>query len=209
MASQNHTEHFRPLRGGIVVEAATRQHFGTLGMIVTRTGVDRWGLTCAHVLGPFGGPVPQGDLVFQPDNTAAAFRVGATVAARADQTLDCAAFLIDAGITTSNEILGIGPPAAPIAPVVGMRVFKSGRSTEITEGVISAVTGTTVAIALHPDFPAAYDLSDPGDSGAVWFEQSRRAPVALHRAGTTSGPSAATASDINAVLASLGLVPLP
>ena len=75
------------------------------------------------------------------------------MAARADQTLDCGAFLIDAGNTTSNEILGIGPPAAPIAPVVGMRVLK--------------------------------------------------------RAGTTSGPSVATASDIHAVLASLGLVALP
>ena len=64
MSSQNHCEHFRPLRGGIVVVAATRQQFGTLGIIVTQTGSDRWGLTCAHVLGPVGGPVPQGDAVF-------------------------------------------------------------------------------------------------------------------------------------------------
>ena len=209
MSSQNHSEHFRPLRGGIVVVAAARQHFGTLGMVVTRTGTDRWGLTCAHVLGPVGGPVPQGDAVFQPDNTAISFRVGASVATRADHALDCAAFLIDAGVTTSKEILGIGTPSAPMAPIAGMRVVKSGRSTEITEGVISVVNGTRIEIKLHSEFPAAYDLSDPGDSGAVWLEQSTRAPVALHRSGTTSGPSFASGVDINAVLAVLGLAMLP
>jgi endonuclease G len=205
MSSQNHCEHFRPLRGGIVVVAATRQQFGTLGIIVTQTGSDRWGLTCAHVLGPVGGPVPQGDAVFQPDNSAPSFRVGGTVAARANQTLDCAAFLIDAAVTTSEEILGIGAASAPVAPVPGMRVFKSGRSTEITEGVINTINGNTIEIKLHPDFPATYDLSDPGDSGAVWLEQESRAPVALHRAGTTSGSSFATTSDIRAVLTALGL----
>ena len=90
-----------------------------------------------------------------------------------------------------------------------MRVLKSGRSTEITEGVIKTVTGIRVEITLHPEFPAAYDLSDPGDSGAVWLEQSTRAPVALHRAGTTSGPSFATGVDINAVLTVMGLSMLP
>lgn len=209
MAPQNHSEHYRPLRGGIVVVAATRQHFGTLGMVATHNGIDRWGLTCGHVLGPVGGPVPQGDFVFQPDNTAASFRVGATVAAKSNQTLDCAAFLIDAAITTSKEILGIGTPSALITPVAGMRVIKSGRSTEITEGVINTITGAVMEIKVHPDFPAAYDLSDPGDSGAVWFEMSSRSPVGLHRAGTTTGPSFATAVNISAVLASLGLSMLP
>ena len=99
---------------------------------------------------------------------------------------------------TSKEILGIGTASAPIAPVPGMRVVKSGRSTEITEGVINTINGNTIEIKLHPDFPATYDLSDPGDSGAVWLEQESRAPVALHRAGTTSGPSFATTSDIRA-----------
>jgi hypothetical protein len=132
-----------------VVVAATRQHFGTLGMVLTRTGPGRWGLTCGHVLGPVGGPVPEGDTVFQPDSTATSFRVGVTVAARADVTLDCAAFLIDPSVTTSKEVLGVGTPAAPVAPVAGMRVVKFGRSTEITEGVINTVIGTTIEIKLH------------------------------------------------------------
>jgi hypothetical protein len=205
----NHNEHFRPLRGGIVIVARTENNFGTLGMVVTKTGVDRWGLTCGHVLGPLAGPVPPADPVFQPDNSATTFRVGETVSTVADPTLDCAAFRIDAGIPISKEILGIGTPAAPKAPATGMRVIKSGRSTEVTEGEIDSVTGARVEIKLRSDYPAAYDLSDPGDSGAVWFEQSTLAPVALHRAGTTSGPSFAFASDITAVLTRLGLSMLP
>jgi len=55
----------------------------------------------------------------------------------------------------------------------------------------------------------AYDLSEPGDSGAVWLERSTHAPVALHQKGTTSGPSFATGVDIVAVLSALGLTTLP
>jgi endonuclease G len=187
--SQNHCEHFRPLRGGIVIVAGTRQHFGTLGMVVTQTGADRWGLTCAHVLGPVGGPVPQGDAVFQPGNSAASFRIGATVAARADHLLDCAAFLIDQGLTACAEILGIGTTATPASPQADMRVVKSGRSTGLTEGVIESVNGTAVKVRLHPSFPLAYDLSEGGDSGVVWCDRATLSPVALHTGGTTSGPS--------------------
>jgi hypothetical protein len=69
--AQNHCEHFRPLRGGIVMVAATRQHFGTLGLIVTSTGADRWALTAAHVVAASGGAMPPADPVFQPDMTVA------------------------------------------------------------------------------------------------------------------------------------------
>ena len=205
----NHNEHFRPLRGGIVIVARTASNFGTLGMVVTKTGLDRWGLTCGHVLGPLAGPVPNADPVFQPDNSAPTFRVGQTDSALADATLDCAAFKIDTSVTVSKDLVGIGTPAAPIPPATGMRVIKSGRSTEITEGIISGITGAKVEITLRTGYPDAYDLSEPGDSGAVWLERSTLAPVALHRQGTHSGPSVAFASDINAVLTKLGLSMLP
>lgn len=71
-----------------------------------------------------------------------------------------------------SGILGIGTPTAPIPPATGMRVIKSGRSTEITEGIISSVTGGKVEITLRPGYPDAYALSEPGDSGAVWLDRS-------------------------------------
>lgn len=209
MAVTNHSEHFRPLRGGIVVVAATRQSFGTLGWVVTSDGTDRWGLTCAHVLGPLNGPVPNADPVFQPDTSVSSFRVGQTATMRTNQNLDCAAFLIDSGVTVSREILAVGDPRAPIGPVSGMRVVKSGRSTGVTEGVIDTVVGPQVRIKLPGNFPAAYELSEPGDSGAVWCELNTRAPVALHKSGSGGIASVALASDIRSVLTTLGLQPLP
>jgi hypothetical protein len=209
MSVTNHSEHFRPLRGGIVIVAATRQSFGTLGMVATSDGTDRWGLTCAHVLGPLNGTVPTADPVFQPDTSVTAFRVGHTVTARSDQGLDCAAFLIDSAVLTTGEILGIGAPQAPTAPAVGMRVVKSGRSTGITEGVVDSVAGGDVRIKLRADFPGAYELSEPGDSGAIWCDLKTRAPLALHRSGSSGIASVAVASDLRAVLAALSLRPLP
>lgn len=106
---------------------------------------------------------------------------------------------------TSPEILGLGAPAAPTRPVVGMRVVKSGRTSGVTEGIVERINGSVVTIALHPTFPLAYDLSEVGDSGAVWVDESTLSPVALHTAGSTSGPSVAAAVDIVDVLFSLGL----
>jgi endonuclease G len=147
--------------------------------------------------------------VFQPDTSAASHRVGASVAARSDQVLDCAAFLVDPGVPSVAEILGIGRITVPGAAAVGMRVIKSGRSTGVTEGEVEATNGPFVSIEVLSAFPLAYDLSEPGDSGSVWCDAATRAPVALHRSGTTGGLSVATAVDIGAVLLTLGLSPIP
>lgn len=208
MSVQNHSEHFRPLRGGIVIVAASRLHYGTLGIVLTRTSSDRWGLTCAHVLGPVGGPVPNADPVFQPDTSSASFQVGVTDGVCADPALDCAAFRINVGVSATSELLGIGAPAPPTAAFVGMRLIKSGRSTGVTEGQVHSVVGSVVSIRLLTSFPAAYDLSEPGDSGSIWCEATTHAPVALHTSGTSGGLSAATAVDITSVLTALDLRPL-
>lgn len=178
-------------------------------MITTANGTDRWGLTCAHVLGPPNGPVPDNDPVFQPDTSAASFRIGQTDSLRSNHRLDCAAFLVDSSVTVTSQILGVGDIHPATTPVVGMRVIKSGRSTGITEGVIDSVVGTTVRIKLPIDFPGAYELSDPGDSGAIWCELATRAPVALHRSGGSGIATVALASGILAVFATLGLTQLP
>lgn len=205
MSVANHCERFRPLGGGIVIATHTREHYGTLGMVLTRTGLDRWGLTCAHVLGPQGGAVPDGDVVYQPDTSILANRIGATRGWCADPLLDCAAFEIDPQLPTSADIIGVGTPAGHIAPTVGMAVIKSGRSTGVTEGVIIHIADSRIEIGLRPGFPTAYDLSEGGDSGAIWCEATTRAPVALHTAGSTSGPSMARAVRFDAALATLGL----
>jgi hypothetical protein len=207
MAVANHCMRYRPLRGGVVIVAGARNHYGTLGMILTSDGRDRWGLTCAHVLGPVGGPVPEGDPVFQPDTSQPSLVVGRTTAAMADPHMDAAAFHVHGDVGTAAEILGMGRVASPVEPAVGMRVVKSGRSTGVTEGAVTAVVGDEVKIGVPGDLPPGYDLSDPGDSGAVWCTVDGRAPVALHRAGS-DGAASAIAIRLTAVLRRFALRPL-
>lgn len=209
MSVANHCERFRPLRGGIVIVTQARQHYGTLGMIVTRNGIDRWGLTCVHVLGPVGGPVPGNDAVFQPDDSAAQHRIGLTDSACADALLDCAAFKIDSSVAIANEILGIGPLGRSRDPQIGDQVSKSGRSTGVTEGMVVNVSGDIVTIELRANFPNAYDVSEGGDSGAIWCDIFTRAPLALHTSGSSGGFSIARAVRLSAVFAALNLSELP
>ena len=175
---------------------------GTLGLVATSTGADRWILSCYHVLGRanFGAfadqePVMQGDL---------STPVARVSVARADPVLDCVAALVDPGIAAVGEILGLPPVQPPIGPFTGMRVIKAGRETGVTEGTIQSVAGNAVVIGLTGGFPADYSASGIGDSGAVWVERGTGAPVALHQAGNPATREA-FAFDIRAVLASLRL----
>jgi hypothetical protein len=88
-----------------------------------------------------------------------------------------------------------------------MRVIKSGVATGITEGTVRTIIGTDVVIEIPPPFPAEYDLSEQGDSGALWVTRDTRAPVALHRSGNDTGQERATATPISAVLQTLNLRP--
>ncbi|MFN3477400.1 MAG: hypothetical protein ACK4Z6_07630, partial [Candidatus Methylomirabilales bacterium] len=59
-------------------------------------------------------------------------------------TMDVAGALIIPGdVDPSGSILGIGPPSSQtVAPSIGMRVKKSGRTTGVTHGVIRAINVT-------------------------------------------------------------------
>ena len=178
---------------------------GTLGAVATSDGQDRWALTACHVVTPIGVPPISGRRVFQPDDTAPQNVIGRTDAAKSDPLLDVAAVLIDVGVTTVGEILGVplNGPAGPAA--VGMRVVKAGRKTAVTEGEVTQVSASQVRIEPPQGFPTFYDLSEPGDSGSVWVEKDTGIPVALHRQGSTTGSIFALAAPLQTVLVQLGL----
>jgi hypothetical protein len=199
----NHRVAFRPLRGGVQVMQSQTLEAGTLGLVVTKNGTDRWALTCRHVLARPAGTVVNGDAVLQPD--ASVPPVGLTDVAASDPGLDCAAVQLLAGTDGVADILGIGRPTARTQAVVGMRVIKSGWKTGITEGRVQSVIGNQVRIERLPSYPAEYRLAESGDSGAVWVEAATLAPVALHRAEASVGVHLAFASDLAAVFAVLGV----
>ena len=98
-----------------------------------------------------------------------------------------------------------------MAPVLGMQVGKTGRTTQLTSGRITAV-GVTInvnygggrvghfvdQVAVRA---ASGDFSQGGDSGSlIWTWDARRAPVALLFAG---GGGTTFANRITSVLAAL------
>lgn len=102
--------------------------------------------------------------------------------------------------------------ATPVAPVRGMLVGKSGRTTQLTRGTISAI-GVTInvnyggRIARFVDQiairAASGDFSRGGDSGSlIWTWDARRAPVGLLFAG---GGGTTFANRITRVLAALDI----
>ena len=96
------------------------------------------------------------------------------------------------------------PAVCPTVKVIRFRL-SSGSETGVTQGVISAVIGDKVTIDQAPGFPRDYDLSQMGDSGALWVERTKFAPVALHTAGNNAGREQAFGVALPAVLAALGL----
>jgi hypothetical protein len=190
MLLSNHSRIFRPLRAGTYIYNPAAAEPGTLGWFATSNNVDRWLVSCYHVLcRPNFGAFVAGEPVFQPNSDAG---IIATVQL-GDPALDVAAALVSPGIKIELEILGLPPIQPPIAPQPGMRVLKSGMAIGITEGVITAVAQGQVEIDLVPGFPNDYDLSAPGDSGALWIERATGAPVAMHTGLKPSGVATAVA----------------
>jgi hypothetical protein len=198
---------YRPLLCGVSLINARIGEPGTLGYIGRDPTGDIWLISAYHVLCNSDLSAYTADeAIYQPAANFAPYHVASTRSSRANPALDCAAALLDPGISRVNTQLGLGPVGAPKTPSVGMRVAKSGAVTGITEGLITQINGDTVRIEVDPAFDDDYVLSAAGDSGSLWLEQSTRAPVALHRGH--SSPQRADALDIQTALAALGLQPL-
>lgn len=199
MAMANHLLAQRPLRGGVIVRNPFCAAPGTLGFIATSDDNDRWIVSCYHVLvrEDFGDEFDDGEPIHQPEGQ----RVATLSANRVDKRLDCAAALIDPAIDGLAKILGLETIAQPIAAEEGMMLLKSGISTGVTEGRVRKVQsdGTIEIERTHRDA----ELSEKGDSGALWVERETGAAVGLLTGVDTHG--FACASPIEDVLATLGL----
>jgi hypothetical protein len=198
MSIKNLARIYGKLRGGLQIMNAELQEPGTLGMIVVCGGAP-YLVSAKHVL---AGKRPGiGDVIRQP---AAAGDIA--VVERVSPMLDCAAARLNADRQFALEILHIGKPAEPADPVEGMRVIKAGAATGVTEGRVTQVNGNEVVIKPLRDFPLEYQLSDTGDSGAVWIDLEGRAPVALHYSAQSGGESVAFGIPMAAVLRELNLL---
>ena len=127
---------------------------------------------------------------------------------------DAAVATLNGSRTVGTETVE-GTPLTDVAePMLGMFVWKSGRTTGHTEGFIDGVQmslSIQYNVGLRPlqnvfrvvPRPGAGDveISQGGDSGAIWVDESSGKGVGLHFAGETgSGPEQALAHDLPKVL---------
>ena len=208
MPPLNHGLVHRPLRGGIAIYNPCVGEQGTLGFIGTSDGNDRWLVSCYHVLCNKNLDVaPGNEPIYQPVDDDA-YLIAHTANSRQDLRLDCAAACVLPNITCSSEVLHLPRINGARRPTIGMRVIKSGCTTGVTEGVITAVNEAQIEIQLVETYPQASELSDIGDSGALWVSRDDVCAVGLHLAGSAYGVPLAKATPLELVLESLRLKPL-
>ena len=200
---RNHVLTYRPLRGGIRIFNPLVNEPGTLGFAATADGGERWIVSCHHVLCGGGGS----EAIYQPIDEPESI-VAFIDPARARADLDCAAARLAGGVDALADVLGIGTPGLPVPPREGMRVIKSGASTGVTEGVITEVRPGRVEI--EPlGLPEDYQLSEGGDSGALWVAAGSLAAVVLHQGGSARPRCFAYGIPVLDALAALNLSMLP
>jgi len=123
-----------------------------------------------------------------------------------DNLVDCAvAKPLDPNMFT-GQIRGIGTVSGTKPAALGMRVRKSGRTTDYTEGVITLLNAT-VSVAYGTNKTARFTgqviteaMSQGGDSGSLIVDTSENKAVGLLFAGSTV---ATIFNPINAVLDAL------
>lgn len=200
----NHHLRYRPLRAGIGIWNPLFREPGTLGCFGDDVAGDRWLISCYHVLcRNNAAPFAPGEPIHQPTVSSVLATVANLDTAKANRTDDYAAAKLVPGIASTSEILSIGTVSPAVSPAVGMQVLKSGATTGVTEGRITAMMGNLIAIEPDPSFPSDYHLCDGGDSGAVWIQKQTGAAVGLHLGSPRPGEARAIA--MTAVLTGLGL----
>lgn len=202
----NRRDRVSPLIAGISV-GNPRVTAGTLGAVVyDRRTCQASILSNWHVLA--GDTVAAaGEPILQPGRADGGIAPRDTVATlnrfRLDADMDAAIATLTGARPYDREVLGLGAISGMVTPALGMNVSKSGRTTGLTEGVISGV-GMSVSIDYgggagvvtlngqinivpRPPWPSVdYEVSRGGDSGSVWMQDGTRRAVGLHFGGETN-----------------------
>lgn len=231
MCTGKRTRQQRPLIGGISLSHKDTI-CGTLGYFCRSLDPNEAGkvfvLGNNHVLAKLN-LADVGDEIRQPATGDAGFsqhRIGSfarcvpiTFGEDSGNRMDAAIALLNPEVDFNPSICSIGKVQGTRDAIEGMRVAKHGRTTGLTEGVVSDVeyhclvgldtsdsqnlarfTGQ-IRIERSSPFPM---FADGGDSGALVVEAASNAAVGLYFAGSADG-SYGLASPIKSVLAELNI----
>ncbi|HEU4365579.1 MAG TPA: hypothetical protein VFT13_08970 [Candidatus Krumholzibacteria bacterium] len=166
---------------------------GTIGLIVIDnvTG-DESILSCRHILAAGSSPRP-GDPILQPgpaDGGTAANQVAALT--RVDTPTDSAIARLTKQRAHTPAQFGSGVTVSGSRyPRLGDVLEKSSRTTGVQRGVvdgIGAFEGLKFSFHIVPaGAEGACQISEPGDSGSVWYDPGTKKAVGLHAKGEPSG----------------------
>ncbi|QHW24457.1 hypothetical protein GYN07_09000 [Rhizobium leguminosarum bv. viciae 248] len=219
---------YDPLLGGSRIQPAGSNFLGTFGGTVFGIGSTQpLGLTNWHVADN-GNATPVGNPIFQPIQSSSN-QIGACVAASLGRVrtgwIDAALIQLNGTRQMSQSMIGINgePTQRAAAARLGMKVIKSGRTTEVTRGKVDAVAYATtidyggvvgtvnysnqILLRADPQTPNSGQVSNGGDSGSIWLESSTNRAIGLNFAGelSTDPDDRAIANPIFAVLNNFGV----
>jgi endonuclease G, mitochondrial len=207
------------LKGGISISDVFHTSAGTLGCkVIDRFTGDEMILSNWHVLVVEWTARP-GQRICQPGRLDG----GVTSAdAIATLTRDAMSVNLDAAVAKLtgdrqllNDQLNLGGVTGVAQAELGMEVAKSGRTTGVTHGRVTAVDGMAKiryngidrvirnVMTIEPSRPAE-QVSAPGDSGSVWLNPDTMQAVSLHFAGSDF-PERGLAIDLQTILDTLNV----
>ena len=200
---------------------------GTIGAVVRDSGRTdngrRYILSNNHVLAN-SNAAQAGDAIFQPGpldgGTPAGNRIGQLTrfapikfGATDENKVDCAIAEVPTDAVL-GDVCSIGPIGGPVQPTRDTAVWKHGRTTGLTRGVITDVDADIrvsfgdAGVALFVDtvavrgLPPTTPFSDGGDSGSIILDRPQNRACALLFAGA-DGADVTFANPIRAVLGRL------
>jgi endonuclease G, mitochondrial len=204
-----------PLRGGISISNERQHSAGTLGAkVIDRSTGAEMILSNWHVLVGDWTARP-GQRIYQPgrlDGGTAADTVATLTRDAMAESLDAAVATLTGARALVNDQLDLGPLGGVGQASLGMDVEKSGRTTHVTHGRVTGVSGVTqitysgvrrlIKQVVTVDPLLGGEVSRPGDSGSLWIGSHAGQGVGLHFAGGDV-PERALAIDLQHVLAAL------
>jgi hypothetical protein len=207
-----------PLRGGVSISDEYHIAAGTLGgKVIDRTTGAALILSNWHVLGADWSARP-GQRIEQPgrlDGGSLADTIATLTRDAMAINLDAAVAALDGRRKLINDQLGLGPVAGVGRADLGMNLVKSGRTSGITYGRVTAIEGVAritygsldriirQVVTIDPR-TSVEQVSAPGDSGSWWLDAASMNVIGLHFAGSAT-PERGLAIDMPSILDALNI----
>jgi len=207
-----------PMRGGISISDEFHNAAGTLGgMVIDRATGAEMLLSNWHVL-VCSWTARAGQRIYQPgrlDGGTFANTIATLTRHAMSVNLDAAVATLSGRRQLVAEQLELGAVTGVGQATLGMELVKSGRTSGVTEGIVTAIQGTAKisysgltrlirdVVTIEPRAGAG-EVSRPGDSGSWWLDAQTMRAIGLHFAGSDF-PERALALDMQAVLDALNV----